>query len=129
MASSCFVAILLLDFVWGCSSSLSLLEVTMALLPIDCYSTGSFAVDSVTKFRAADAGGHIMITAKAGGKVWVLNHFIVFVRDDAQLDEVPEWAFDRKIKLMDDIMRRGTINTDLWTEMTTSVYMTSRQPS
>jgi hypothetical protein len=43
----------------------------------------------------------------------------VFIRDDAQLDEVPEKAFDRKIKLIDNIMRRGTINTDFWTEMST----------
>ena len=100
----------------------------MALLSIDRDSyDGAYAIDSLTSFSAAQ--GSISIVVRVDGVVWELNHFIAFVKDDDQIDGIPDWAFDRKIKLMNDIMRRGTINTDLWTEMTTPVYMTSRQPS
>ena len=100
----------------------------MALLSIDRDSyDGAYAIDSLTSFSAAQ--GSISIVVKVGGVSWVLNHFIAFVKDDDQIDGIPQWAFDRKIKLMNDIMRRGTIDTDRWVEVTTPVYMTSRQPS
>ena len=100
----------------------------MALLPIDRSSyDGAYAIDSITTISAGQ--GSLSIVAKVGGVTWELNHFIAFVEDDDQIDGVPEWAFDRKVKLMNDIMRRGNVDTDRWVEVTTAVYMSFRHPS
>lgn len=115
------------SFVSVCS--LLTLEVTdMATLSIDRDPyDGAYGIDNLVTISAGT--GNIVIVARAGGKVWQLKHLIMFSQDDYYPDGVPEWAFNRKMKLMNDIMRRGTINTDNWIEMTTPVHMTSRQPS
>ena len=100
----------------------------MALLSIDRSSyDGAYAIDSIVTISAGQ--GSISIVTKVDGVAWVLNHFIAFTEDDDQIDSVPEWAFDHKVKLMDDIMRRGTIDTEHWVEVTTPVHMTFRHPS
>jgi hypothetical protein len=132
MASSCFVAILLLDFVWGCClSSLSLLEVLVALLPIDTVPENGRL--RVLYYRD---NNYIWIQANAGGKKWRLNHIF-----DIRSGKAPSYRryrglcgnsspeFGRALQVLKDIKRRGTIDTDHWHEVVLVGHRFERVPS
>ena len=104
----------------------------MALLHVDRdTTTGAFAVDTIIEFSGEGdfRYGNLSIVVRASFRYWKLKHVMVFCVDPYQVDEVPDWAYDRGHKLMNDIMRRKTIDTEHWMEVTTPVYMTSRHPS
>jgi hypothetical protein len=104
----------------------------MAFLHVDrATTTGAFAVDWFVEFSGEGdfRNGNLSIVARASGKYWKLNHVIVFCEDPYQVDGVPEWVYERGYDLVQNIMRRKTIDTEHWMEVTAPVYMTSRQPS
>ena len=87
----------------------------MAFLPIDRNpNDGLFDFGYLHRWASPSGYATIEFRAHADGDMWVAHYRITFLRDDSMPDGLPQWVVSRTAQVMQDIERRGTIDTANW---------------